>query len=130
MPWTTIDELTPKRVKVPQDRAGLENGDGSEDKYGALYYFKDIEKVIQQDDFEKLIRINVIFELKDGHNHDPSGNPVHEVTVIAAENNAGHILNKVALPWAPYYDPESDSGTMNFPGHDSYFPGRLLRKRK
>ena len=123
MPFTNIEQLRPKGSQE------IEPSSGSVATLGALYYFEDIQKVVEQPGFIKLVQKDVWFERTDGENVDQrTGDPIHEITVVAAEGSNG-ILPIVALAWPTYYIKKSHNGTVDFPGSDTYFPASCAFRR-
>jgi hypothetical protein len=147
MSFTDISQL-----KKNAENGSIVNGKGLFKKGHTFFYAEDIQKVLAQAKdapeikLSQLQIVNVIFE----KNHGAGNHDRHDITVLALAktvpefdpndnitNNPGWY-DKVALPWPPYYDPEStaladeeeDSAFPGepFSGHPDYKPGIEIHK--
>lgn len=146
MSFTDISQLT----KHP-DNGSIVNGEGFYEPGHTFFYAEDIKKVLAQaaaDPEVKLSQLQLI-DVKFEKNHGEGNQNIHNIKVLALAkkeikvDEEGNITNtewypKVALPWAPYYDPETTTLENNdpdseffgrrFSGHPDYKPGLEIHK--
>lgn len=146
MSFTDISQLT-ENLKT----GTIVHDEGFYDPGHTFFYAEDIKKVLAQAEANPKVKlsqlrlINVKFE----KNHGEGNHNIHNIKVLALAKEAirfdeeGNIVNeewyeKVALPWAPYYDPEtitlenedpdSEFFGRRFSGHPDYKPGLEIHK--